>query len=75
MTVNQIGGQRRQLIVLTLCPPVLECQVSALDVTGFSQAPTECGGDSHALIERREVEKPNHWHGWLLRACHKRPHD
>ncbi|MGC1763322.1 MAG: hypothetical protein WA769_10290 [Pseudolabrys sp.] len=75
MLVNQIGGKRWQLIVLALCPPELNCQVLALDETVVFQTITECSDEPLEWTRRRAVEKPNHWHGWLLRACHKRPHD
>jgi hypothetical protein len=75
MLVNQIGGKRWQLIVLALCPPELNCQVLALDETVVFQTITECSDEPLEWTRRRAVEKPNHWHGWLLRTCHKRPHD
>jgi hypothetical protein len=49
LTANQFGGQRRQLIVSTLCPPVFDRHVPVLDVTGFAQASMK-RRDSHALI-------------------------
>src|SRR5215510_14902654 len=41
LTANQFCGQRRQLIVFTMCPPVFDRYVSFLDVTSFTQASTE----------------------------------
>src|SRR5262249_26000380 len=41
LTANQFGGQRRELIVSTLCPPVFDRHVPVLDVTGFLQALTK----------------------------------
>jgi hypothetical protein len=38
MQANQFGDQRRQHIVSTLSPPILDRDVLALDVTSISQA-------------------------------------
>ena len=38
LTANQLGDQRRESIVLTLRPEVLERHVPAFDVTGVTQA-------------------------------------
>src|SRR5262245_24519831 len=43
LTANQFGGQRRQLIVFTMCPSVFDRYVPVLDVTSFTQASTEIG--------------------------------
>jgi hypothetical protein len=36
LIANQFGGQCRQLIVSTFCPPVFDRDVFALDVTGLT---------------------------------------
>ena len=43
LTANQLSSQRRQLIVFTMCPPVFDRHVPALDVTGFTQASAKRG--------------------------------
>ena len=43
LTANQFGDQYRQLIVSTLCPPVFDRHVLALDVTGLTQASAKRG--------------------------------
>ena len=50
LTADQFGGQCRQLIVSTLCPPEFNRQVPVLDVTGFAQPSTERSETSRALI-------------------------
>ena len=44
LTMNQIGHEFRQPIVLTLCPSIFYRDIPALDVAGFRQALVE-GGD------------------------------
>jgi hypothetical protein len=75
MSVNQIGGKRGQLIVLALCPAELNCHVLALDEPIVFQTNAERGDEPREWTRRRAVEKSNHRHGRLLRACRKRPHD
>jgi hypothetical protein len=43
LTVDQFDGQRRQLIVSTLCPPVFDRDVFVLDVTGLTEPSSKSG--------------------------------
>src|SRR5439155_9388418 len=47
----------------------------ALDVTGFAQAAAEGGHHGCPRAGRLPVEKPDHRHHRLLRACRERPRD
>jgi hypothetical protein len=73
LAANQFCDQRRQPIVLTLCPPVFDRHVPALGVTGLTQASLKSGKILARRLERCEVEKPDHRHRRLLRAHRKRP--
>jgi hypothetical protein len=55
-----------------MCPPVFDRHVSALDVTGVTQASVKSREKLACQFERCEVEKPDHRHRWLLpsRALH-----
>ena len=43
LTMNQIGYESRQSVVLTLGPSILDCDILALNVAGFGQAAVERG--------------------------------
>ena len=43
LTANQFSGQRCQLIVFTMCIPVFDRYVPALDITDFTQASAKRG--------------------------------
>jgi hypothetical protein len=58
---------------LTLCPPVFDRHVPALDVTGVTQALVKSRETLARQFERCEVEKPDHRHHWLRRARRDRP--
>src|SRR5262245_28814916 len=71
--MNQIGNQCGQSISLALCPAVFDRHVAPFDVTGFAQS-FEKGRDlRHITLSRSDVNKPDHRHSQLLRACSKRP--
>jgi hypothetical protein len=72
-TANEIGGQRRQSIVLTVRPPIFDRHVPALDVSGLAQALAECGRELRACLTRTKVEIPDNWNGRLLRPRRERP--
>ena len=73
LSMNQIGHQRRQAIVLALQPVVLDCHVLAFDGAGFVEAFTERGDIARVGIGRPVSDKPDHRHRRLLRARRKRP--
>jgi hypothetical protein len=70
---SQFRHQRRQPIVLTLCPPIFDRHVPALDVTGVTQASVKSGKKLARQFERCEVKKPDHRHRRLLPASRERP--
>ena len=73
LPANQIGRQRRQSIILTLGPAVLDRHVAALDIAGFAQALAECGDVARERVRRPAVKKPDHRHRRLLRPRRERP--
>jgi hypothetical protein len=70
---HEIGRERRQLTQLIICPAEFDRHVGALDVAGFSEALTERSHEVPIRSERPRVEKPDHWHGGLLRARREQP--
>src|SRR5262249_7047792 len=72
---NQIGGQHRQSIVLTLCPAILEPHVPALVISHFAQALMEREQTVRPQIGRRAAEESDHWRHRLLGAASERPRD
>src|SRR5215470_18074336 len=56
-----------------MCPSVFDRHVSALDVTGVTQASVKSREKLACQFERCEVEKPDHRHRRLLRARPERP--
>ena len=60
LSVNQIGHQRRQAIVLALQPMVLDRHVLAFDVAGFVEAFAERGRKARRGIGRPVSDKPDH---------------
>jgi hypothetical protein len=74
LMANQFGDQRREPIVLTLCPPVFNRHVLAFDVTGILQASAKSGEILAVRFKRCEMKKSDHRHRRLLRARRKRPY-
>src|SRR5262245_8290063 len=72
LTANEIGGQQRQSIVLTVRPPIFDRHVPPLDVSGLAQTLAECGRELRACPTRTKIEIPDNWNG-CLRARRKRP--
>ena len=62
LTTNQIGRQRRQPLVLTFRPAVLDRHVLALDIAGVLQALAESRADGprsrQAIAAVREIRSP-----------------
>ncbi len=74
LTAYQIGCEVRQSVVLVLRPAILDHDILALDVTGFTNALPECGQKDCTIGRRpRAAEEPDHRHRRLLRARRKRP--
>src|SRR5262245_34139396 len=72
-TTNQIGCQRRQLIVAALRPTIFYRQILALDIAGFLQALTESTQAVFVQVRRIAAQKSDHGHRRLLRARRERP--
>src|SRR5262249_44133260 len=75
LTADQVGCQRRQTIVLTLRPAILDCDVLSFKVAGAFQALAECARSDCISIGGCAVEKSDHRHRPLLRARRERPGD
>src|SRR5262249_20704911 len=73
LATNQVGRQRRQLVVLTLCPAIFDRHVLALDIASFFQALAERAHKVREQIRRSAVEESDHRHRRLLRARRERP--
>ena len=69
-TADQIGGQRRQAIVLTLCPAKFNCHVAAFGVAGLLKALAERGDEVREPGRCSAAEIPDFGHHPLLRADH-----
>src|SRR5215813_11523792 len=76
LTAYQIGCEVGQSVGLVLRPAILDHDILALDVAGFTNALPECGQKTCTIGRRpRAAEEPDHRHRWLLRAHRKRPGD
>src|SRR5262245_16917157 len=73
LTANQIGRQRRQSIVLTLRPAVIDRRILTFDVTAFLEALVEYFNRIGGLGGRPAAQEPDHRHRRLLRARRERP--
>jgi hypothetical protein len=60
-TADQIVRQRRQPIEMIFRRPILEDDVPALDMPGFSQAATKLGKFVTVGFEWRAAEQADHW--------------
>src|SRR5262249_43336952 len=65
---NQIGRQRREPVVLQLCPAIFDRHVLAFDVAGFVEAFVESGHDAGRLGGRACAEPSDHPRRPLLPA-------
>jgi hypothetical protein len=67
-TMDQIGPQRRQTIVLTFGPAILDCDILSFDEAGVFQALAESARSHRIPIGGCAVEKADHRNRSLLRA-------
>src|SRR5262249_13431239 len=74
VTVNQIGRERRQSVVLTFRPAILDCHVLTFGEPALPEALTECCQRIGGLAWRAAAEEANHGHRRLLRSRSERPH-
>src|SRR5262249_39592378 len=70
--VNQIGGERRQSIMLAVRVAIFDCHAAACDEAGFFQPPQERSHEVIVLFLRPRAEITNDWK-CLLRARRERP--
>src|SRR5260370_30075483 len=74
LTAYQIGCEVGQSVGLVLRPAILDRQILALDVAGFTKTLAECGQIACTIDRRpRATEEPDHRHRGLLRPRRKRP--
>jgi hypothetical protein len=66
--MDQIGRQRRQTIVLTFRPAILDCDVLSFDEAGVFQALAKCARSHRIPIGGCTVEEADHRHCPLLGA-------
>src|SRR5262245_20986219 len=71
--MDQVGGQRRQSVILPFRPAILDRRVLTLGYAGFLQALAERCEERLKPVRRRAVEKTDHGHRRLLRVCRNRP--
>jgi hypothetical protein len=69
LPIDQVGGERRQSIVLTIGEAVLDCNVLVFDIAGLVQAPVK-RGDGQCVARLAEQESD---HRHLLRPRGERP--
>ena len=68
LAADEIGGQRRQPIVVKLRPAVLDGQVLPFDIAGLTQTLSERGQQRSVRVGRSPIEVADHWNRLLLRA-------
>jgi hypothetical protein len=73
LATDQVGCHGRQPIVHAIRPAILDCDIAALDMTGFVQALPERAHAIRIPVSRCAVEKPHHRHRRLLRARREWP--
>jgi len=59
LLANQIGGQRRQSIILTIRPTVFDGDVFALDIAHFFETALEAANERNPLRGGWAPEKPD----------------
>src|SRR5262245_56725709 len=73
LTAYQIGCEVGQSVVLVLRPAILDHDILALDVAGFTNPLPEGGQITCTIGKRRTAEEPDHRHRRLLCARRERP--
>src|SRR5262249_33632822 len=75
LTAYQIGCEVGQSLDLVLRPAILDHDILALDVAGFTNPLPEGGQITCTIAKRRTAEETDHRHRRLLRPRHERPRD
>src|SRR5262245_9651939 len=73
LSTHEIGGERRQSIVLSVSPAIVQGDVSTLEESGIIQASPDHRKERRINGGRTGAEEPNHRHRCLLRSRTKRP--
>src|SRR6516164_4986161 len=73
LATNQLGSQGRQLVIVSVGPPIFDRHIPAFVITGSTEAATECLHKVCCCAGRRGVHVANDGHSRLLRARRERP--
>src|SRR6516165_611301 len=73
LATNQFGSQGRQLVIVSVGPPIFDRHIPAFVITGSTEAATECLHKVCCCAGRRGVHVANDGHSRLLRARRERP--
>src|SRR5262249_3828520 len=72
-SMHKIGGERGQLIVLSVSPAIVQGEVSTLEESSIIQALSDQCVERRVNGRRTGAKNSNHWHRWLLRPRRERP--
>src|SRR5262249_57846517 len=73
LTLDQLSRQHRQSVALTLCPAPFDRNISAFRIASFIETLPKRGNCVRQSVRRLGIEKPDHRHRCLLRACREWP--
>src|SRR5215831_17097113 len=73
LSTNQLGSQGRQLVIVSVGPPIFDRHIPALVITGSTEAATECLHKVCCCAGRGGVHVANDGHSRLLRPRRERP--
>jgi hypothetical protein len=72
-TADKFSGQQRKPFDSIVCPPVHNCYVLALDVTGIFQALAKSSQSVFRRVRGPGIEISDNRYCWLLRMSRERP--
>jgi hypothetical protein len=72
LSMHKLGRHYRQPVVLIFSPPILDCNVLALNEASLLKAPPKCDHERRERSVRSAVKYSNQ-RAWLLRARRERP--
>jgi hypothetical protein len=73
LSLNKIGRQCGQTIVLTVRPPIFDRYILRVDVPGLLQTLKKGTEHGREALRRSTIQKTEHWQSSLLRTRHERP--
>ena len=73
LSPDHIGSERRQAIVMALCPAIIDPQILSLCIAHFFQTTAEARNEMRQRHGGGDVQKPDHRRRGLLRARRERP--